>query len=72
MSNQLNLKITMSADQIIFVLEGAGLQWDIGHTGGNLEARVWDWPNVIGRYRPTELIPIGDMLWKACENANLT
>lgn len=72
MKKQPDLAITMSVDQLIAALEEVGLQWDIGHTGGNIEARVWDWPSVIGRFRSNDVIDLGDMLWKACEDAGLT
>jgi hypothetical protein len=43
---------TPTADDIIADLESRGLGWSIEHTGRLIEACVWDWPAVIGRYRP--------------------
>ena len=54
-----------TADDLIAVLERYGLGWSLDHTGNLIEARVWDWPNVVGRYRPTSVEPLRDMLAKA-------
>jgi hypothetical protein len=53
-------------DCLITHLEREGFNWDVGHTGGLIEARVWDWPNVIGRYRPNQVEPVYGMLFQAC------
>ena len=54
-----------TADDLIAVLERYGLGWSLDHTGNLIEARIWDWPNVIGRYRPHTVEPLRDMLAKA-------
>jgi hypothetical protein len=43
---------TPTVDDIIADLESRGLGWSLDHTGTLIEARVWDWPTVIARYRP--------------------
>ncbi len=57
--------MTPTIDELIAELESRGLGWDIGHTGRLIEARVWDWPYVIGRYRPYKTEPAAAMLAKA-------
>jgi hypothetical protein len=52
----------MDADQIIMCLESLKYGWSLDHTGCIIEARIWDWPNVIGRYRPHKVEPLADML----------
>lgn len=51
-----------SADELIQWLELRGFGWSLDHTGHMIEARVWDWPNVIGRHRPSKVEPLADML----------
>jgi hypothetical protein len=51
-----------SADGLICWLEKRGYGWSLDHTGRLIEARIWDWPNVIGRYRPNTVEPLADML----------
>ena len=46
-------------------LEAHGLSWDIGHQPRLIEARVWHWPHVIGRYRAEKIEPVATMLAKA-------
>lgn len=55
------------ADEIIAVLEERGCGWSLDHAGGLIEARIWNWPYVIGRYRPAKVEPLAEMLWKAME-----
>lgn len=55
-------------DDLIKDLESRGLGWSLDHTGTLIEARVWDWPNVIGRYRPVTTEPVADMLWTAMKD----
>ena len=55
----------VSADEIIADLESRGLGWSLDHTGHMIEARVWDWPTVIGRYRPAKVEPLCKMLMEA-------
>lgn len=62
---------TTSADLLIFEIELIGLQWDVGNTGINIEARIWNWPDVIGRYRPNKTEDLHMMLKKACIDAEL-
>ena len=49
-------------DQIIEILESRGLGWSLDHTGHMIEARIWDWPTVIGRHRPAQVEPLARML----------
>jgi hypothetical protein len=70
---------TPTVDDIIADLESRGLGWSIEHTGGLLsdgkpvrEARVWDWPTVIGRYRPAKVEPLAKMLAAACFDVDWT
>lgn len=58
-------------DRLIDELEDMGLGWSLDHTGNLIEARVWDWPLVIGRYRPTKVEPIADMLKAAMKDAGI-
>lgn len=51
-----------SADGLICWLEKRGYGWSLDHTGNLIEARIWQWPNVIGRYRPNTVEPLADML----------
>lgn len=57
--------MTATADDLINKLESRGLGWSLDHTGRIIEARIWDWPHVIGRYRPNEVEPLAYMLSKA-------
>lgn len=52
-------------DDLISELEARGLGWSLDNTGRLIEARVWDWPEVVGRYRPHTVEPLADMLAKA-------
>lgn len=52
----------MSADELIQWLEARGFGWSLDHTGHLIEARIWDWPTVVGRYRPAKVEPLADML----------
>jgi len=58
-------------DELIAVLENKGLGWTIDHERGLIEARVWDWPHVTGRYRPNRVEPLADMLAAAMREAGL-
>jgi hypothetical protein len=51
-----------SADGLICWLEKRGYGWSLDHTGNLIEARIWQWPNVVGRYRPNRVEPLADML----------
>ncbi len=56
---------------LITHIESLGYSWDVGMVGtGMYEARIWDWPNVIGRYRTTERKSAVDMLIEAMKDAN--
>jgi len=57
-------------DDLIQILESRGLGWSLDHN--LIEARVWDWPNVIGRYRPNTVIPLAEMLAKAMYEVDWT
>jgi len=61
-----------TVDEYIEILESRGLGWSLDHTGHLIEARVWDWPYVVGRYRPTETIPLAQMLAKAMYEVDWT
>ena len=52
----------MSADELIQWLEARGFGWSLDHTGHLIEARIWDWPNVVARYRPAKVEPLAGML----------
>lgn len=54
-----------TVDELVQALEARGLGWSLDNTGRLVEARVWDWPNVIGRYRPDAVEPLAKMLAKA-------
>lgn len=58
-------------DDIITDLESRGLGWDIGHTSRLREVRIWQWPNVIARYRPTGPEPLVDMLTTTLKQIDL-
>jgi len=62
----------VTADDIIADLESRGLGWSLDHTGTLIEARVWDWPNVIARYRPATVEPLAKMLAAACFDVDWT
>jgi hypothetical protein len=57
-------------DLLVKDLESRGLGWDIGNQGRLIEARVWDWPYVVGRYRPNEIEPLAKMLSKAMQEVD--
>ena len=57
--------INPTSDEIIADLESRGLDWDVGNTCRLIEARIWDWPQVIGRYRPAKTEPLAYMLTHA-------
>ena len=40
--------------ELIEIIEQEGYHWDVANTSGLREARIWDWPNVKGRYRTNE------------------
>lgn len=61
----MNIPDNATADEIIGILEDAGLGWDLGHAGRLRECRIWDWPWVRGRHRPYGSEPLADMLRKA-------
>ena len=54
-----------TADGIITELEAQGYGWDIGYSGSLRECRIWIWPHVVGRYRPSGSEPLADMLLRA-------
>ena len=58
-------KAIQPVDELIADLESKKLGWSLDHTGALIEARVWDWPNVIGRYRPHKIEPLAHMLQRA-------
>jgi len=60
----------MTADRIIAYCEQFGLGWSLDHTGRLIEARIWNWPDVVGRYRPHKVEPLAIMLWMALRNAH--
>ena len=62
----------LSADEIIAVIEAHGLGWTIEHTARLIEARIWNWPYVLGRYRPAKTEPLAEMLTKALEGVDLS
>ena len=60
-----------NVDDLIKELEGMGLGWSLDHTANLIEARVWYWPSVIGRYRPSKVEPIAEMLRAAMKDAGI-
>lgn len=58
-------RMDCSADSLIAELEARGLGWSLDHTGRLIEARIWDWPHVISRYRPHKTEPLAHMLARA-------
>ena len=56
-----------TADGIIVELEAQGYGWDIGHSGSLRECRIWVWPHVVGRYRPSGSEPLAGMLLRAID-----
>ena len=62
------------ADTIIAGLEQRKLGWSLDHTGSMIEARIWEWPYVIGRHRNFTGAPepLADMLRKALERVEAT
>jgi len=58
-----------NADYMISQCEYLRLGWSLDHTGNLIEARIWNWPWVIGRYRPREVEPLAKMLWMALRDA---
>lgn len=62
---------TRSADDLVAKLESEGLGWDVGRAGPLIEARVWRWPYVIGRYRPKEMKSLYEMLSCAMRDAGI-
>jgi len=69
--NGLTRKV-VTADDMIADLESRGLGWSLDNTGRLIEARVWDWPNVIARYRPATVEPLAKMLAAACYDVDWT
>jgi hypothetical protein len=63
---------TPTVDDIIADLESRGLGWSLDHTGTLIEARVWRWPRIIGRYRPDKVEPLAKMLAAACFDVDWT
>jgi hypothetical protein len=60
-----------TADEIIADLEARGLGWSIKHMDRLIECRIWKWPYLIGRYLPSEVVPLADMLLAAYSTVNL-
>lgn len=57
-------------EDVIDVIESKGWRWDVGAIGGGLyEARIWRWPEVIGRVRYSERVPVFNMLIDALRDA---
>ena len=54
-----------TVDALIEDLESRGLGFSLDNAGRLIEARVWDWPYVIGRYRPNSTEPLAKMLAEA-------
>ncbi len=63
---------TPTVDDIIANLELRGLGWSLDHIGTLIEALVWDWPHVIGRYRPATVEPLAKMLATAAVDVDWT
>lgn len=61
-----------TVDTFVADLESRGLCWDVGFTHGLREARIWHWPYVIARYRPTEPTPLANMLAAAMYEVDFT
>lgn len=62
---------SQEVDRLVVDLEKRKLGWSLDHTGNLIEARIWDWPMVIGRYRPASVEPLHEMLLAAGKDANL-
>jgi hypothetical protein len=58
-------------DELIVDLESRGLGWSLDHNGGLIEARIWHWPYVIGRYRPSLMAPLVEMMQGALQQVDL-
>ncbi|MCP5101370.1 MAG: hypothetical protein GY943_37970 [Chloroflexi bacterium] len=55
---------------VIDFIESNGWRWDVGMIAGDTyEARVWRWPEVIGRARFDKRIPVFNMLIDALIDA---
>ena len=63
---------SVTVDDLIAELEVRGLGWSLDNTGRLIEARVWDWPNVVGRYRPNTVEPLAKMLAEAMYQVDWT
>lgn len=61
-----------SADYLLIELEERGLGWSLDSTGRVIEARIWKWPEVIGRYRPDKLEPLSYMISQAMNGIDWT
>lgn len=61
-----------TVDDLIQDLEARGLGWSLDNTGRLIEARVWDWPDVVGRYRPHKVEPLAEMLATAMKQVDWT
>lgn len=64
-------KVPVTADAIIAKLEAIGLGWSLDNCGTLIEARIWRWPEVIGRYRPAKTEPLATMLLEALKQGGL-
>ena len=64
-------KVPVTVDDIIALLEARKLGWSLDHTGCMIEARIWNWPTVVGRYRPTKVEPLAHMLLEAAKQGGL-
>ena len=60
----------VTPDYMVGKVENLGLHWSLDHTGNLIEARIWAWPFVLGRYRPQTLQPLAQMLWAALQDAH--
>lgn len=61
-----------TVDELIQELKARGLGCSLDNTGRLIEVRVWDWPNVIGRYLPSAVEPLAKMLSEAMYQVDWT
>ena len=60
-----------SLEDLIDYIESEGWGWDVGVLSGyGYEARIWDWPNVIGRFRSDKRLTVRQMIENAIEDIN--
>lgn len=56
-------------DALTECIQARGWVWDVGVLRGGYEARIWDWPHLLGRARSDTKVAMYDLLMEAMQEA---